>query len=264
MTATATVSKDELMSCRSPCRTRLGSGLGSVCLALVVSAFAFFASFQAGLLHASEAEPMSAEFKVCKQCHQIGRGAENRIGPHLNDIFGRVAGSLSDFRYSRSMREAGEAGLVWDRESLDSFLESPRKLVPRTRMTMSGIQDEEQRARLLELLGGFSENDPDLPDAEPTLTPEQYGLDPGLLAVEGNLEYGAYLAGECTTCHLPEGTDETIPSIEGWPTDEFVITLHAYKIGQREHPVMQMVTGRLSNEEIASLALYFRDIVESP
>ena len=31
-------------------------------------------------------------FKKCQNCHQIGDGAKNRVGPQLNNIFGRTAG----------------------------------------------------------------------------------------------------------------------------------------------------------------------------
>jgi len=36
--------------------------------------------------------------------------------------------------------------------------------------------------------------------------------------------------------------------------------MHAYKQKQKPHPVMQMMAGRLSNEEIAALAVYFKDL----
>ncbi|MCP5038971.1 MAG: cytochrome C, partial [Rhodobacteraceae bacterium] len=57
-----------------------------------------------------------------------------------------------------------------------------------------------------------------------------------------------------------DGSDEGIPAITGWPTEDFVIAMHAYKEKVRPHPVMQMMAGRLSNEEIAALAAYFVDL----
>ena len=36
--------------------------------------------------------------------------------------------------------------------------------------------------------------------------------------------------------------------------------MQAYKNGDIEHPVMQMVAGRLDAEQIASLAIYFADL----
>ncbi len=209
---------------------------------------------------ASGSSAPESAFKECRRCHQVGLGAENRIGPHLNDVFGRAAGSLSGFRYSRSMRTAGENGLVWDEQTLDAFLADPGSFVPRTRMNVVGIPDGDTRALIMALLRGFSSDNPALPAAEPTLTPEEYGLDPELLNITGDVEYGAYLAGECVACHQATGANGSIPSIAGWPTEDFVITLHAYKRGMRVHPVMQLVAGRLSDEEIASLAVYFRDV----
>ena len=203
-----------------------------------------------------------ALYAQCKRCHQVGGGAKHRIGPQLNDLFGRAAGSLGDFRYSRAMKAAGSGGLVWTEATLDAFLAEPRALVPRTRMSFAGMKQRDERAELLTWLRGFSGARPDLPPAEPTATPEEYGLDPRLLAIRGDPEYGAYLAGECTTCHRTGG--KGIPSITGWPPDDFVIALHAYKRGKRVHPAMQMVAGRLSDEEIAALAAHFREADDGP
>jgi cytochrome c len=36
--------------------------------------------------------------------------------------------------------------------------------------------------------------------------------------------------------------------------------MHAYKQKVRDHPVMQMMAGRLSDEEIAALASYFNGL----
>ena len=212
----------------------------------------------------ADAERGKALFKQCKRCHQVGSGAEHRIGPHLNDVFGRAAGSLGDFRYSPAMKTAGAGGLVWSDATLDAFLSEPRALVPRSRMSFAGIEEKGDREELLAWLRDFSGAGSGLPPAEPTATAEEYGLDPRLLAIEGDPEYGAYLAGECTTCHRPGGSGEGIPSITGWPTDDFVIALHAYKRGKRVHPAMQLVAGRLSDEEIAALAAHFRDAGDQP
>ena len=81
-----------------------------------------------------------------------------------------------------------------------------------------------------------------------------------ILAIVGDIDYGEYLSSECTTCHHPQGLDEGIPSITGWPIESFVWALHSYKSGARKHPIMEMITQRLSNEEIASLAIFFESI----
>ena len=81
-----------------------------------------------------------------------------------------------------------------------------------------------------------------------------------ILAIVGDIDYGEYLSSECTTCHHSRGLDEGIPSITGWPVESFVWALHSYKSGARNHPIMEMITQRLSNEEIASLAIFFESI----
>lgn len=207
----------------------------------------------------SHADPQRGRglYQECKRCHQAGRGAKHRIGPHLNDVFGRRAGSLADFRYSRAMKKAGSGGLVWTEATLDAFLADPGKLVPHSRMSFPGMPAAADRADLLVWLRTFSGSRPELPAAEPTMTAVEYGLDPRILAVRGDPEYGAYLASECTTCHRADGAMEGIPSIVGWPADDFVITMQAYKRGTRRHLVMETIAKRLSDEEIASLAAHF-------
>jgi cytochrome c len=56
-------------------------------------------------------------------------GAKNRVGPQLNDIFGRSVGGLPGVKYSKSMIMAGEEGLVWNSETLNSFIENPKRLI---------------------------------------------------------------------------------------------------------------------------------------
>lgn len=70
-------------------------------------------------------------------------------------------------------------------------------------------------------------------------------------------DYGEYLASECTTCHQLSGKSDGIPSITGWPVDHFVSVLKSYRDGAGENKAMRSVAGRLSDEEITALAVYF-------
>ena len=81
-----------------------------------------------------------------------------------------------------------------------------------------------------------------------------------ILAIVGDIDYGEYLSSECTTRHHAQGIDEGIPAITGWPIESFVWALHSYKSGARKHPIMEMISQRLSNEEIASLAIFYESI----
>ena len=80
------------------------------------------------------------------------------------------------------------------------------------------------------------------------------------LLAGADVGYGEYLSGECVTCHSQKGVDRGIPAINGLDAEVFATVMHAYKVGDMEHPVMQMVARRLDNEQIASLAVYFASL----
>ncbi len=203
-----------------------------------------------------------AVYRECKRCHQVGPEAKHRIGPHLNGIFGRQAASHDGFRYSKALVQAGEGGLEWHADTLDTFLENPRAVAKGTRMSFKGLKDAEDRVNLIAYLRRFSDDPSNIPEADPTATPTDHAVDPEILALEGDPEYGEYLSSECTTCHQAAGGDDGIPSIVLWPEEDFVIAMHAYKNKTRDNPVMQMMAGRLNAEEIAALAAYFATLEE--
>ena len=77
-------------------------------------------------------------------------------------------------------------------------------------------------------------------------------------AAAADRELGQYLSTECVTCHRSSGqVAPGIPQIGGWPEDQFIAAMNAYKAKQRDNPVMQTVAGRLGAEDIAALAAYF-------
>lgn len=77
----------------------------------------------------------------CMGCHAVEAGL-NRAGPTLHGLFGRKAGSLEGFNYSRAMREAD---LVWTPETLDAFLAEPNAVVPGTIMVFWGLRSDDRR-----------------------------------------------------------------------------------------------------------------------
>lgn len=209
-----------------------------------------------------DAEKGAAIWDECSGCHEIGPGAKNAIGPKLNGIFGRKAASLEEFRYSRSLERAGRDGLIWTLETLDAYIDNPRTFASGTRMSYPGLKDAAKRADLLAFLRDFSDRPRDIPEAEPTARRSVPELPPDVLALKGDPEFGEYLASECQTCHQASGADAGIPSITLWPEEDFVLAMHAYKQKLRPHPVMQMMAGRLTEEEIAALAAYFATLEE--
>ncbi|MCK1358347.1 c-type cytochrome [Bradyrhizobium sp. 199] len=76
----------------------------------------------------------------CRTCHSVKEG-DNRLGPNLNRIVGRKAGSLPDYNYSSSMKEAG---FSWDQDKLTRFLVKPDEVVSGHKMQpYGGISTEE-------------------------------------------------------------------------------------------------------------------------
>jgi cytochrome c len=91
-------------------------------------------------------------FRRCSACHQVGEGAQNRVGPSLNGVIGRTAGTVEDFRYSNAMKAAGEGGQVWTEEEMYSYLENPRAKVQGTNMAFAGLRDSEERLAVIEYI----------------------------------------------------------------------------------------------------------------
>ncbi len=92
-------------------------------------------------------------FKKCKACHKIGVDAKHGTGPHLNNIYGRIAGSLQDYKkYSKNIKSAGENGLIWNLETLSSFIENPKIYLKGTKMNFKGIKKSSDINALLEYI----------------------------------------------------------------------------------------------------------------
>jgi cytochrome c len=203
----------------------------------------------------AEGDPARGEtlFRPCAACHMIGEDAVHRVGPHLNGLIGRAIGLAAGYEFSETLAAAGAEGALWSEATLDRFLAGPREYFPGTRMVFRGIRSDDDRAHLIAYIaqtGGVAEaqtaGQGTAPDPEVA----------SIVALEGDVAYGAYLSSECTACHSASG-GEDIPAIRGLAPSVFVTGIVAYRNGTREHQVMNTVTRRLGDEEIAALAAYF-------
>lgn len=87
-------------------------------------------------------------FAQCRTCHVTDAGV-NKIGPSLNKVIGRAAGTAPGYTYSAA--NAG-AGFVWSKEKLFQFLEKPQRVIPQSKMIFAGLPDAQKRADLIAYL----------------------------------------------------------------------------------------------------------------
>jgi len=98
-------------------------------------------------------------FAKCAVCHGIG-DTKKPIGPNLNNLIGRTAGTQPDFLakkgYSKAMMEAGAGGLVWTEPELLTYITDPKKKVPGNKMAFPGLKAEQDRLDVVAYLKTFS------------------------------------------------------------------------------------------------------------
>ena len=101
-----------------------------------------------GSAAAGDAAAGEKVFKKCKTCHTMEAG-KNKVGPSLAGIFGKPAGSVEGYKYSKAMLDSG---ITWDEGNLDVYLLKPKDLIQGTKMAFPGLKKEEDRANVIEYL----------------------------------------------------------------------------------------------------------------
>ena len=94
-------------------------------------------------------------FKKCSACHTINKGGSNKIGPALWDVIGKQAGSVAEYKYSKSLLSHGK---IWSFSEINGFLIKPSKWIRGTKMAFAGLKDEKDRASVILYLNLQSEN----------------------------------------------------------------------------------------------------------
>jgi cytochrome c len=116
----------------------------------VLSAALLLASL--GAAQAQDAAAGEKVFAQCKACHQIGENAKNAVGPVLNGVIGRPAGSVEGYNYSAANKNSG---LTWDEATFREYIKDPKAKVPGTKMIFAGVKDEKRVDDLVAYLKQF-------------------------------------------------------------------------------------------------------------
>jgi cytochrome c len=119
-------------------------------LSFSLAGAALLASMSASV--AQDAAAGEKVFMKCKICHQIGETAKNMVGPVLNGVVGRKAGSYPGYHYSDANEKSG---ITWDEAELKKYLKDPKGVVPGTKMVFPGLQSDDDVANVIAYLKQF-------------------------------------------------------------------------------------------------------------
>ena len=113
---------------------------------------ALFVAAGLGQACAQDAAAGEKVFAVCKACHQVGDTAKNAVGPILNGLIGRKAGSVEGYTYSDANKKSG---ITWTDEEFTKYIQDPKGIVPGTKMAFAGIKDPQKIKDLIAYLHTF-------------------------------------------------------------------------------------------------------------
>ncbi|CUA87919.1 cytochrome c family protein [Chelatococcus daeguensis] len=102
---------------------------------------------------AGDAKAGERVFLKCRACHQVGEKAKNVVGPELNGLFGRTAGTAPGYSYSEANKASG---IVWDEANFREYIADPRAKIPGTKMVFAGLKKEQEVDDLVAYLKTFN------------------------------------------------------------------------------------------------------------
>src|ERR1019366_8544343 len=118
--------------------------------ALIIAGVMVLTSTAAAL--AQDAAAGEKVFAVCRACNQIGETAKNAVGPVLNGVVGRKAGTYPGYSYSDANKNSG---ITWTEANLAAYLPAPMKFIPGTKMTFVGLPMPQDVADVIAYLKTF-------------------------------------------------------------------------------------------------------------
>ena len=109
-------------------------------------------AFSPTMVQAQDVAAGEKVFAQCRACHQVGPTAKNAVGPVLNGLFGRKAGTVEGYNYSPANKNSG---ITWDEATFSEYIKDPKAKVPGTKMVYAGLKDEQRIKDLIAYLKQF-------------------------------------------------------------------------------------------------------------
>ena len=119
----------------------------------LVAALGIVISTSAAL--AQDATEGEKAFRKCAPCHSIGPDAANKVGPELNGLNGRPAGTVTGFNYSDANKGSG---ITWSEAAFKEYVKDPRAKVPGTKMVFAGIKSQAELDNLWAYVSQFGKD----------------------------------------------------------------------------------------------------------
>jgi len=109
---------------------------------MILTALVLTMSFAASsVVRAQDIAAGKSSFNKCMACHAIGEGAKNKVGPELNGLDGRKAGTAADYNYSEANKNSG---ITWSETVFKEYIKDPKAKIPGTKMVFAGIKNEKE------------------------------------------------------------------------------------------------------------------------
>ena len=89
---------------------------------------------------------------TCHLCHQIGPGAKNFVGPELNGLNGRKAGTVGRLCL---FRRDEEFGITWGDDAFKKYITNPQADIPGIKMFFAGLEKTSQRDNIWAYISQF-------------------------------------------------------------------------------------------------------------